>query len=188
MTKKAITFYSLRHAETTYNESKLFTGWHDPLLSNKGIQQASILNLTSYNYIISSQHSRCKHTLEKAGVDSSFDIDCRLNEICLGELEGLPINNIEGYKNSPLDYAPPKGESYRLAYYRILSLLFELYYRIQLKADLKCLLCTSSGIIRIIKALEYKPLIQDFHNIKTDNCTITKHTLDIDDFYYLSKL
>lgn len=185
MNKISITFYTLRHAITTYNENKLFTGWHNPTLSNTGIEQAKRLNLSNYS-IISSDHQRCIQTLQYANI-TDFDVDCRLREVNLGVYSGKPIHNIKEYQLHPLDYSPPKGESYRLAYYRLSSLLFELFYRLSISPSANYLLCTSSGIIRILKALEYKPLLEDFHSLKTKNCYISKHTLNVNDFYYLSK-
>lgn len=182
----SITFYTLRHAETTYNQTKLFTGWHDPLLSDSGISQAQSLNLSQYS-ILSSDHQRCLDTLRYAKINH-FETDCRLREVKLGIYEGKPIQNIEGYTSQPLDYCPPDGESFRLAYYRILSLLFELTYRLSIDSSKKYLLCTSSGIIRILKALERKPNITDFHFIKTPNSQISIHNLTIEDYYYLSKV
>lgn len=187
MVKNSITFSTLRHAQTTHNKNNLFTGWYNTDLTPEGIKQASILNLQPYNSIITSKHTRCIDTVTQAKA-TKYETDCRLNEVCLGELQGQSKTNISEYKDNPLDYTPLGGESYRMAYYRVVSLLFELYYRLQLKPQINYLLCTSSGIIRIIKALEYKPLAQDFHQIKTANCIITKHTLNINDFYYLAKL
>lgn len=181
------TFYSLRHAQTTYNLNKLFTGFHDPLLTPEGSHLASSLDLSPFDFFLSSKLQRCSQTLLASGI-TYFETDCRLNEICLGELQGQSISNIQGYIDSPLDYSPLGGESYRLASYRIISLLFELFYRLSVFPHSKYLLCTSSGIIRILKSLEYKPKIEDFHSIKTPNCQITKHTLNLSDVYYLSKL
>lgn len=181
-----ITFYSLRHAQTLDNVAKVFTGWRNPELTTEGYAQASRLNLQGYT-IISSPFTRCIETV-KLGGGVEYDLDCRLREVCLGQLEGQSYQDIPEYKTNPLDLTPIAGESYRLAYYRIAALLFELFYRLQVKPETKYLLCTSSGIIRILKALEKKPMLEDFHSLKTANCELTTHCLGLQDFYYMTKL
>lgn len=185
MNKNSITFYTLCPAISTYNKDNLVIGWHNPPLANEGILQAKRLNLFGYD-IISSDQLYCTQTIQAAGI-SEYEIDCRLRDIKLGSYEGQSINYIKELELNPLDYYPPNGESYRLAYYRLSSLLFELFYRLQVKPDTRYLLCTDKNIIRILKTLEFKPSIEDFLLLTTNNCHISRHNLSIADFYYLSK-
>ena len=63
-----MTWFFVRHGQSTYNLQNKFTGWHDPSLSELGEKQATetAIKLSKYNIdiIYSSNLSRAKETAE----------------------------------------------------------------------------------------------------------------------------
>lgn len=130
----AINLHLIRHAQSKTNADKRVTGAQDVALSLEGEQQAIALGkdlLSSYDVIFASTLQRSQATLELAvnsrciKVEQVF-VDSRLNERCLGILEGQPWHWIPEYANGDLSYSPEGGESYEEVARRILSFLIEL--------------------------------------------------------------
>lgn len=189
-------FYTIRHAETTYNAQHIFTGGgSDPSLTVDGIKQAKTVGLQIKGIIpalipYTSNHIRCIQTMRHLGFKNIplAQIDSRLKEVDLGIFEGTPYKNIEGYTKDYLNYKPEGGESYREAIARVVSFLSEM---INMPSDPFLLdtpfICTSSGIIRILKGLENKIPISDLFLVTTTNCEINKHNLNLEDLDFYGK-
>ena len=114
----------VRHAQSEYNKNHLFTGWHDPELTEKGIEAARSLSVelsrVSFDYVFSSPLKRASSTA-KCIVNNSTDIkyDERLKERSYGDWSGLNKSDIKekiGEKQffsarRGWDTKPPNGES-----------------------------------------------------------------------------
>lgn len=143
-----------RHGESLSNAKNLITGTQDVALSNKGMYQAVQLGLKlddHYDLTISSTLRRARQTLDIALSTSNTTVtrsmyDCRLNERCMGVLEGQPQRFITEYATGNLDYAPTGGDSYRVITERIDAFLKDLEAQ---NVD-KVLLSTHVGPMRIL--------------------------------------
>ena len=142
----------VRHGQSDWNNKNLFTGWENPGLTKKGVEEAHKTgNLLkeenkNYSYLFTSILDRAINTadiiLEELGIDQINIIrDQALNERDYGELTGL--NKDAARKKwgedqvhiwrRPFDIPPPGGESLKdtaervIPYFRdkILPLLIE---------------------------------------------------------------
>jgi 2,3-bisphosphoglycerate-dependent phosphoglycerate mutase len=137
------TLILVRHGESEWNKLNLFTGWKNPDLTEKGIEEARIsgkrLNAHGLipDYCFTSTLKRAQHTLdlilEEGGIlDITITRNRALNERDYGDLAGL--NKDEARKKwgedqvliwrRSYDVPPPGGESLKdtaarsLPYYR----------------------------------------------------------------------
>jgi 2,3-bisphosphoglycerate-dependent phosphoglycerate mutase len=129
-----------RHAETTDNRNKIFSGWRDPDLTEKGIAQAQQvakqLQNQKIDYAFTSHLKRARRTLDivlKPHGSVPVFIDDRLIERCYGTLQGK--NKLEVAAENPgwfvkvhrgYDFPPPSGESLRMVENRVLPFISEL--------------------------------------------------------------
>ena len=129
----------VRHGQSEWNEKNLFTGWKDPKLTRKGIDEArkagDKLRQTGYSFdkMFTSDLFRAQETgriiLEQMGTPSIITIkDQCLNERNYGDLAGL--NKDEARKKwgndqvhewrRSFDIQPPGGESLKDTAERVL--------------------------------------------------------------------
>ena len=142
----------VRHGQSDWNNKNLFTGWENPDLTSKGIDEAHATGLLLkkqnkiYSYLFTSLLDRAINTaniiLEELDLDGINVVrDEALNERDYGELTGLNKDNarkkwgedqVHIWRRS-FDIPPPGGESLKdtadrvIPYYenKILPLLFE---------------------------------------------------------------
>ena len=142
----------VRHGQSEWNEKNLFTGWENPDLTSKGIDEAHATGLLLkkqskiYSYLFTSLLDRAINTaniiLEELDINGINVVrDEALNERDYGELTGLNKDDarekwgedqVHIWRRS-FDIPPPGGESLKdtadrvIPYYenKILPLLFE---------------------------------------------------------------
>ena len=126
----------VRHAQSEYNKKHLFTGWHDPDLTEKGVEVAKELknNLSSvdFDYVFSSPLKRAAETASLI-VDGRYEIkyDDRLKERSYGDWSGLNKSEIKEQVGEKLFLSarrgwstkPPNGESLEDVSSRVRSFL-----------------------------------------------------------------
>ena len=145
-------FTLVRHGQSDWNNKNLFTGWENPNLTSKGIDEAHATGLLLkkqskiYSYLFSSLLDRAINTadiiLEELDLNGINVVrDEALNERDYGELTGLNKDDarekwgedqVHIWRRS-FDIPPPGGESLKdtadrvIPYYenKILPLLFE---------------------------------------------------------------
>jgi 2,3-bisphosphoglycerate-dependent phosphoglycerate mutase len=129
----------VRHGESEWNRRNLFTGWKDPDLSPRGIEEAHAagarLNREGLIFAVAftSELRRAQHTLdiilvELGQADLPIHRDVRLNERDYGALSGLNKDDARkrwGEEQVRLwrrsyDIAPPEGESLKDTAARVL--------------------------------------------------------------------
>ena len=141
----------VRHGESEWNKLNLFTGWKDPGLSEKGVEEARtagrLLKAEGYKFDVAytSSLSRAQQTLDimlqelgQTGLETHEDQ--RLNERDYGDLSGL--NKDEARKKwgekqvhiwrRSFDVPPPGGESLKDTAARVLP-----YYEAQILPELE---------------------------------------------------
>jgi 2,3-bisphosphoglycerate-dependent phosphoglycerate mutase len=141
----------VRHGESEWNKLNLFTGWKDPGLSERGVEEARtagrLLKAEGYKFDVAytSALSRAQQTLDimlqelgQTGLETHEDQ--RLNERDYGDLSGL--NKDEARKKwgekqvhiwrRSFDVPPPGGESLKDTATRVLP-----YYDAKILPELK---------------------------------------------------
>ena len=141
----------VRHGESEWNKLNLFTGWKDPGLSEKGVEEARtagrLLKAEGYKFDVAytSALSRAQQTLDlilkelgETGLETHKDE--RLNERHYGDLSGL--NKDEARKKwgekqvhiwrRSFDVPPPGGESLKDTAARVLP-----YYETKILPELE---------------------------------------------------
>ena len=114
----------VRHAQSEYNKQHLFTGWHDPDLTTKGLDVAIKLKLelsnVKFDHIFCSPLKRAASTAMSIVEDSSIiEYDDRLKERSYGDWSGLNKAEIKAKVGEDeflaarrgWDTKPPNGES-----------------------------------------------------------------------------
>ena len=141
------TLVLVRHGQSEWNKKNLFTGWADPGLTEKGVEEAiragQLLKAKGLKFDIAftSVLSRAQHTLtlmlkelDQVGLETIFDQ--ALNERNYGDLVGLNKDDarkkwgdeqIHIWRRS-FDTPPPGGESLKDTADRVLP-----YYEAQIK-------------------------------------------------------
>ncbi len=114
----------VRHAQSEYNKKHLFTGWHNPDLTEKGVRAArdlrNDLSSVDFDYVFSSPLKRAAETASLI-VDGRYEIkyDDRLKERSYGDWSGLNKSEIKEQVGEELflsarrgwNTKPPNGES-----------------------------------------------------------------------------
>ena len=129
----------VRHGQSDWNLKNLFTGWKDPDLSPKGVDEAKAAGRLlkakglSFDLAFTSALTRAQHTLtlildELAQPSLPTERDAALNERDYGELSGLNKDDarqrwgeeqVHIWRRS-YDVAPPAGESLKDTVARVL--------------------------------------------------------------------
>lgn len=160
----------IRHAETTYNASKIFAGRIDCELSEKGIRDTK----NKFNYqkedfdiYYCSPLKRSIDTLNLMieGIDK-INIDNRIIEISIGDWEGksketLPQDLLANYRKGI--YTPLHAETIKEVDERVSSFILELFDLFD--DDTKILVITHNGVMRSIK----RNFVPDYENIMSSN-------------------
>ena len=135
---KGRSIWFVRHAQSEYNKKKLFTGWHDPDLTDQGVKKAFELKSEygniEFNFIYSSPLKRAFQTAEIMSNGTEFIVDERLKERSYGDWSGQSKDLIrEEVGENELFLArrgwstsPPNGESLRDVKDRVVSFLEDL--------------------------------------------------------------
>jgi 2,3-bisphosphoglycerate-dependent phosphoglycerate mutase len=143
----------VRHGQTTFNLSGLVSGSNPHIsLCDLGKQQARRLaSYGPYDLAISSALPRAIATLNiaiAAGLEvASVTTDSRLNERCLGVLEGKPHKFIKEFRDGNMLYSPIGGESYLSVTQRVLSFLLDL------EGGGRVLLVTHADVMRVLRGV-----------------------------------
>jgi len=139
----------VRHGESEWNAKGLWTGWTDIGLSDKGFEEArkagELLKDIKFDLAYTSVLGRAKQTWEQMSkVLGQTDIvqieDKALNERDYGEMTGKNKWEIKQQVGEEefmrlrrsWDYPPPKGESLKMVYERVLP-----YYEKEILPNLK---------------------------------------------------
>lgn len=132
--------FVFRHAETTDNKQHKFSGWRDPKLTPRGLEQAQEiaeqLKKEKIDYAFTSHLTRAKDTL-KIVLENHSDVivfvDDRLIERCYGLLQGkskkkMAKENPEWFAqvHRGYDFPPPEGESLKMVEKRTIPFLMQL--------------------------------------------------------------
>ena len=126
----------VRHAQSEYNKKHLFTGWHNPDLTEKGVNVAkelkNDLSSVDFDYVFSSPLKRAAETASLI-VDGHYEIkyDDRLKERSYGDWSGLNKSEIKDQIGEELFLSarrgwstkPPNGESLEDVSNRVSSFL-----------------------------------------------------------------
>jgi 2,3-bisphosphoglycerate-dependent phosphoglycerate mutase len=126
----------VRHAQSEYNKKQLFTGWHDPHLTEKGMAAAinlqSELSSIKFNHVYSSPLLRAATTaICIVGDDTSIEYDDRLKERSYGDWSGLNKTEVKQQIGEASffsarrgwDTSPPNGESLKDVSVRVISFI-----------------------------------------------------------------
>ena len=128
----------VRHAQSEYNKKKLFTGWHDPELTQHGIHIAHELKEELYgikfNQVYSSPLKRALSTAKIHIDDQEIIIDERLKERSYGDWSAKIKEEVKSTEGEDRYYAarrgwetsPPNGESLKDVSLRVEPFLNEL--------------------------------------------------------------
>tara|TARA_Y100001936_G_scaffold110305_1_gene108435 strand:- start:9304 stop:9858 length:555 start_codon:yes stop_codon:yes gene_type:complete len=126
----------VRHAQSEYNKKHLFTGWHNPNLTEKGVGAArelkSDLSSVDFDHVFSSPLKRAADTASLI-VEGRYEIkfDDRLKERSYGDWSGLNKSEIKEKVGEELFLSarrgwstkPPNGESLEDVSSRVSSFL-----------------------------------------------------------------
>ncbi len=156
--------FLFRHAETTDNVTKTFSGRRDPELTEKGIKEAEGIRDRLKNDKVTKAYSapnqRTKHTLQIV-LEPHPDVetvvaDPRIRERDYGDLTGKNKDQIAKLypKDYPLwhrgyDTPPPNGESLKDAEERVLPFINELVENVWQNDVI--LICVSANIVRAFR-------------------------------------
>lgn len=152
-----------RHGATNYNVRNLVSGQHDTALSDDGRRQARSLRSAlppHIDLIVCSALSRAVETMAlavPAGIRAATPIiaDPRLNEVHLGILQGRRRRHLPEFEAGDLDFAPPRGETYRDAAGRVFSAVADVFALLAGAGDAPrtaAVFC-HAGVLRIVATL-----------------------------------
>ena len=135
---KGRSIWFVRHAQSEYNKKKLFTGWHDPDLTDAGLEKAfelkSEYDNIKFDFIYSSPLKRALRTAERMSNGTEFIVDERLKERSYGDWSGQSKDLIRGEVGEEEFFlarrgwstSPPNGESLQDVKNRVKSFLDDL--------------------------------------------------------------
>ena len=169
--------FVFRHAETTDNARQIFSGWRNPTLTAKGVQQAhevaAQLRSESIQYAFTSHLRRARMTLAivlQAHPGVPVFVDDRLIERCYGVLQGRSKRRVakedpEGYATIHRGYetAPLDGESLQMVEARTLPFLQQLKEWLQVTPGNVAISCHGNSmrpIRRVFEDLSVRQMLQ----------------------------
>jgi len=169
--------FVFRHAETTDNRDKIFSGWRDPDLTPKGLSQAQEvaqqLESEKIDWAFTSHLKRARKTLEivlKPHPDVPTFMDDRLIERCYGTLQGK--SKVEVAAERPewfakihrgYDFPPPEGESLKMVEDRTLPFVEQLRDWLRQNSGNVAISCHGNSmrpIRRVFEHLSLKQMLQ----------------------------
>ena len=169
--------FVFRHAETTDNSNRIFSGWRDPDLTPKGLLQAKEiaqqLKKEKIDYAFTSHLLRAKRTLEivlKPHSNATVFVDDRLIERCYGTLQGKSKVKIAAEKpewfakvHRGYDFPPPEGESLKMVESRTLPFIVQLERWLRQNPGNVAISCHGNSmrpIRRVFEHLSLKQMLQ----------------------------
>ena len=148
----------LRHAETKFNKEGRFCGRIDTDITEEGRKKAEKMKETFKTYhfeaIYCSPLKRTKQTLEAIFPNRKFIEEDGFTEISLGDWEGLKKEDVNQKLRKSFqqgDYVPPHGERHQDVEARVRKAIETILATYP--DDSVILVCTSNGIMRIIKRI-----------------------------------
>lgn len=180
------TIYLIRHCEPDRDKVSRCISQAEECLSEVGQEQAEALRRWAAAHPVSAVYSsprkRCQETASVMAPEMTIHIKNDLNEICVGQWEGIPFSEIK--ERWPLEYeargahpgtaAPPDGESFFEAGERLSRTITDILK--ETKGDVAIL--THAGILRgwLCKCLEMPE--QDLFSIQISFGSITEAVFD----------
>jgi 2,3-bisphosphoglycerate-dependent phosphoglycerate mutase len=166
--------FVFRHAETTDNRRQIFSGWRDPKLTSKGLEQAQEvaeqLRQEKISYAFTSHLERAQKTLEivlETHPDVPVFVDDRLIERCYGLLQGKSKRKVA--KERPewfakvhrgYDFPPPEGESLKMVEKRTVPFLVQLEAWLRQNRGNVAISCHGNSLRPIRRVFEHLSLKQ----------------------------
>lgn len=165
--------YVARHGETDLNKTKVYYGWQDVSLNDRGIMQSNSLKNKladeKFELVISSSLNRATHT---AKIISGFDekellkFD-DLRELYFGLWEGLHYLEIEKSYNAEWkawcedwkNYTIPDGESFKTFYERVSCCIKKILTDYK---DKNILLVAHEGVLKVMAVMLLDLKIDDY--------------------------
>jgi len=171
--------YVVRHGETEYNKNKVYFGWTDICLNEKGRCQCAALkkelNGIEFDEILASPAMRAAETAKIITDRQPIKTDHRFRELNFGEWEGLHYWDIE--KKYPLEwkawgndwqhYCIPGGECFMDFYERVRTAWNEMKkHYVRQKKTKNILLAVHGGTLKVIILIEKNLPIKDYWKIE----------------------
>lgn len=189
----------VRHGETTANVGRLFCGYTDVALTEKGVEQAKAVahRLRDYNFtkVISSDLQRAYNTAAMINEFHQLPIqkELALRELNFGSCEGytyeeltkLKPESFKGDRVGEWDFIFPEGESLDLMSQRVIESIEDI--RREAQEDDTILIVAHAGVIRMVLALEVAANKEAYWRFDIDNCGVVELKY-FDDFCMMTKL
>jgi probable phosphoglycerate mutase len=166
--------FILRHGQIEGQGTRRFIGQTDIPLDYTGRKQAgswqALFTAIGFKQVYTSALTRCRDTAALACPDSTPVIDCRLNEINLGDWDGQAFEHIktkypdlfEQRGRDIYGFRPPGGESFKDLFHRV-SIFFS-----ELPLSSHILLVTHAGVIRAMRCFWAGEKMENLLNFKTN--------------------
>ena len=152
--------YVFRHGETTDNKRKIFSGFRNPGLTEKGLKDARVLAKKLKDARIDlayvSHLKRMKTTMKevlKYHASAKIIVDDRIIERCYGKLQGtsktkLAKENPKKFKIYHRSYnvPPPEGESIKMVEKRVRAFCKELVKKIRQERVNVAIVCGNNSM------------------------------------------
>lgn len=148
--------YLLRHGDTEATENGYYAGWMDISLSEKGrkriVRVRETLPFNDFQKIFVSPLKRAIETARIVSSDSPLEICKEIQERSFGVWEGKRWEDIETlfpedmkkWRENPLLFTPPGGESFKVILERVVSF----WERLLREPPGRYLVVTHGGVIR----------------------------------------
>ncbi|WP_069998140.1 histidine phosphatase family protein [Cellulosilyticum sp. I15G10I2] len=181
----------VRHATTKANEHKVFSGFYESEIGQKGIKEIEVLTKKIEDYTIdtiyASPSTRTIKTVQAIAnkYNKEIYLEKDLREICFGDFEGLGLKEVEAKYPEEIskmielgdDYSYPAGESLIQSYKRTAKWVDQMK---QIHNNQTVLVCAHAGTIRnILSHLICQSPKLHWH-FKIDNASLTIVTIDND--------
>ena len=115
--------YVVRHGQSTANAKKIFAGWAQVPLTEKGVEQARstrpLLENIKFTKVIASDLQRAIQTAQEVLPGYEITTDARLREIHVGSMEGKTYAEAGAEFLQKRDYTPYGGENGRDHFERV---------------------------------------------------------------------
>lgn len=166
--KKGLKIYLFRHGQTTFNRDKIFTGWKNAKLTEKGKKQARVISKKlkgkKFEVAVQTSLSRSKDTLKIVLKNHPECVlvleDDRMIERSYGSLAGKSHKTIiqkygEGQYEKwhrGFNCRPPKGESFADVEKRVRNFIKDLK-RFMKKKDVNVAISAHGNSIRLFRKI-----------------------------------